>query len=64
MAVVAGLVGATSGLGLACRPGALLLWAAPDFRQLDAYRIPGEIPALGLAAIGWMAVRGWLAARG
>ena len=33
------------------------------FASSMRYRIPGEMPALGLAAIGWTTVRGWLAAR-
>jgi 4-amino-4-deoxy-L-arabinose transferase-like glycosyltransferase len=34
------------------------------FASSMRYRIPAEMPALGLAAIGWMTVRGWVAARG
>jgi hypothetical protein len=33
------------------------------FASSMRYRIPGEMPALGLAAIGWMTVKGWLTAR-
>ena len=33
------------------------------FASSMRYRIPGEMPALGLAAIGWIKVRGWLTAR-
>ena len=34
------------------------------FASSMRYRLPGEMPALGLAAIGWMRVREWLVARG
>jgi hypothetical protein len=34
------------------------------FASSMRYRIPGEMPALGLAAIGWTKVREWLAVRG
>jgi 4-amino-4-deoxy-L-arabinose transferase-like glycosyltransferase len=34
------------------------------FASSMRYRLPGEMPALGLAAIGWIRVREWLVARG
>ena len=34
------------------------------FASSVRYRIPGEIPALGLAAIGWIRAREWLVAGG
>jgi 4-amino-4-deoxy-L-arabinose transferase-like glycosyltransferase len=33
------------------------------FASSMRYRIPGEMPALGLAAFGWMTVKGWLTPR-